>query len=247
MQIEHELGNEPRVDSLLGHFLGPLETDAGNYNVAEAHLVELFERMIERGDTGFSTTVAGNLANLYIRMGRWSDAEKYARTCLEVAQPDDSDAQVSGNAALGRVTAQHGDFDAAEMHARRAVDVALETDYLESRGRAFADLAEVLVAAGRRDEAVEAFTRALAEYDAKGATAPASVISKAIRRDRVHRLSRLGHSCVSPRLPARGSQPAVHKDTGGVDYRRRVLVADLSIHHPGECPGRAQPDRARGL
>ena len=114
-QIEQELGNQPRVDSLLGHFLGPLESDAGNYATAEGYLLQAFENMIARDDTGFSTTVAGHLAHLYIRWERWSDAQIYAQKCLVIAQPDDVEANASGSSAMGRVAAHGGDFETAEM------------------------------------------------------------------------------------------------------------------------------------
>jgi len=42
------------------------------------------------------------------------------------------------------------------------------TDFLTVRGRALADLAEVLVLAGRPDEAAEPFERAATTYERKG-------------------------------------------------------------------------------
>jgi len=48
------------------------------------------------------------------------------------------------------------------------------TDFLTVRGRALADLAEVLVLAGRPDEAAEPFERAATTYERKGSLVMAS-------------------------------------------------------------------------
>ena len=50
----------------------------------------------------------------------------------------------------------------------------MATDYLDRQGSVLRDLAEVLVAAGRIDEAREALNQALETYSRKGATAPAA-------------------------------------------------------------------------
>ena len=68
-QIEHELGRSVLEDSLGGHFIGPLETEAGNYEEAERVLLEAFERMSGRGDSGFLSTVAGSIGALYVTLG----------------------------------------------------------------------------------------------------------------------------------------------------------------------------------
>ena len=56
----------------------------------------------------------------------------------------------------------------AERLAREAVGILDATDELSERGDMHADLAEVLLAAGRRDEAVAEFGSALENYRQKG-------------------------------------------------------------------------------
>ena len=177
-QIELELGRLTVADGSAGHFLGPMEIVAGNYEEAERTLIGAYERMTARGDTGFSSTVAGYLAALYITLGRWADAERFARITLDTAQPDDAEAQAQGWSALGRVQASRGEFDDAESSARHAVEIAEATDYLCRRGLVQADLAEVLLAAGRNQEAREALLRALVEFETKGASALVAPVSK---------------------------------------------------------------------
>jgi tetratricopeptide (TPR) repeat protein len=55
----------------------------------------------------------------------------------------------------------------AELLAREAVGYSLHSDGPLSQGDAFCILAEVLEAAGRRDEAVEAYREALTRYEQK--------------------------------------------------------------------------------
>jgi tetratricopeptide (TPR) repeat protein len=170
VQIEVDLGRRAFADSVAGHFIGPMEMTAGNYEEAERVMLGAYERMSARGDTAFTSTVCGNLAALYIELGRWGEADRFARATLDMAQPDDAEAQAQGWSAMGRVQAGRGEFDEAEASVRRAVEISEGTDYFDRRGFVQADLAEVLLAEGRKQEALDAFRRALENFDAKGAT-----------------------------------------------------------------------------
>jgi tetratricopeptide (TPR) repeat protein len=66
-----------------------------------------------------------------------------------------------------RVDAHRGEHAQAERLAREAVAIAEGTDALNLQGDALCDLAEVLGAAGRGDEAVAALEQALDRYDRK--------------------------------------------------------------------------------
>jgi len=177
-EIEHELGRIFTRYSTLGQFLGPVEADAGNGELAEQIMLEAHRAMAITGDRAFSATVAGNLADLYISQGRIDDAERFARIALDSSSVDDVEAQAQGWAAMSRVLAARGDHEAAHEAVGRAVDLAEQTDYLHRRGSVTAHLAEVLLAAGRRDEAVSAFRRASDYYEAKGAVAPAAAVRR---------------------------------------------------------------------
>lgn len=65
------------------------------------------------------------------------------------------------------VEAHRGQFDDAERLGREAVAVLETTDSLYWQGDALWDLAEVLHAAGRADEAAATFDRALERYEQK--------------------------------------------------------------------------------
>ncbi len=171
IEIEVEIGRQQSGDAFYGQSLGPLEMVAGRYDEAERVMLGAYERMSARGDTGFSSVVAGNLAALYIGLGRWEEADRFTRITLDTAQPDDAEAQAQGWSALGRVQAARGELDQAEASAGRAVEVSAGTDYLVRRGLVLTDFAEVLVTAGRINEARDAFRRAIETFEAKGATA----------------------------------------------------------------------------
>jgi len=66
-----------------------------------------------------------------------------------------------------RVHAHRGEHAEAERLAREAIEIAELTDALNHHGDALCDLAEVLAAAGRTDEAAETLERALECYKRK--------------------------------------------------------------------------------
>ena len=182
-EAEEGLGRRHASDSTEGHFLGPLELLAGNYDEAERVLLRAYSAMRETGDTTFSATTAGYLADLYIDLGRFDEAERFAHIALG-STPDDVEAQAQGRSALARVLAARGDLDAAEKMARAAVEIAERTDYQDRRGLSLAHLAEVLLVAGRSDEASDTLRRAREIFEAKGATVHAERIR--------HRMDQIG-------------------------------------------------------
>jgi tetratricopeptide (TPR) repeat protein len=172
-ELETELGRGAMATSVGAHFFGPLEHLAGNLDQAETILRTSYEAMSATGDMAFSSTTAAKLAAVYVDMGRFDDAERFAQIALETSSPDDVDAQSAGRAVLARVLAKRGEQESALALAREAVKIAENTDYLSLRGAALANLAEVLEAAGQRSEALAAMKRAVETFDAKGSTAQA--------------------------------------------------------------------------
>jgi class 3 adenylate cyclase/tetratricopeptide (TPR) repeat protein len=173
LAIEREIGRVIMADSLLGHFLGPLELAAGRYEAAEALLLEAFSAMSGRGDNAFSSTVAASLADLYVELGRLEDVEHWAAIALDTSDEADVDAQARGRSATARVRAAQTEIEAALVLASEAVSIAEATDYLDLRAAVNVNLAEVLLVADRREEAVAALRRAVEDAEAKGATVAA--------------------------------------------------------------------------
>jgi class 3 adenylate cyclase/tetratricopeptide (TPR) repeat protein len=173
MAMMEELGQRIRAQRAAGLWLGPLELRAANYGEAERVLVGAHDALREMGDIGYSSTVAGYVAELYVRMGRFDAADEYVKVTLENAAPDDVDAQAQALSTGARVLAARGEIAAAEKMARQAVKIADATEYATRRGAVWWDLGEVLLAAGRPEEAAQAMRRAMENFEAKGVTVEA--------------------------------------------------------------------------
>jgi Tetratricopeptide repeat len=72
-----------------------------------------------------------------------------------------------------KVLARHGDLTGAEPLARAAVAIGERIDMISMQGDAYVDLGEVLVLAGKPEEAFAAFGEAIERYERKGNLASA--------------------------------------------------------------------------
>jgi class 3 adenylate cyclase/tetratricopeptide (TPR) repeat protein len=146
---------------------GDIEMLADDPRAAEAELRSGYEELEKMGDRGLLSRVAAELARALYAQARYSDAERYATTSKELAGNADIASQISWRAIHGKVLARRSEFEAAETLCREAVHVAEQTDGLNSRARAFMDLAEVLDLADRADEGVPVVQRAIHLFDRK--------------------------------------------------------------------------------
>lgn len=167
-QDAEELGQRVVVVSIGGHFGGPVEILAGDYNRAVALMTESFEAMTATGDRSFASTVAGWLGFAFVALGRFDDAWRYATIARETSSDDDAASQASGRAVQARVLAVRGDVSAAASLAAEAVALIEATDYLELAGEALLHQAHVLRTAGRMPEALVAARVALERFERKG-------------------------------------------------------------------------------
>src|SRR6185295_4427804 len=99
-------------------------------------------------------------------LGRFDEAEPLARRGQELASNDPTDIS-AWRQVQARVLAHRGEHSEAERLAREAVARLEQTDSLTSQGDGWCDLAEVLEAGGRREEAIEAWYDALDRYERK--------------------------------------------------------------------------------
>ena len=127
--------------------------------------------MTAAGDQAFASTAAGDLALCLSELGRFDEAAQYARIASDIASSDDFVSQGMSRAAMGRVLASRGEFEEGEAHAREGVRLVDASDYLTYRGEMQLELASILDAAGRRDEAEAAVRQAIGYFETKGATA----------------------------------------------------------------------------
>ena len=116
------------------------------------------------GNVAFALTWEGRELAL---AGRYEEAEQRVAQAREY--PDGSPGtQALGRQAMALVNASRGRYPDAEELAREAVAYMNSTDSPAEQADAYSDLAEVLEAAGRRDEAVAAWNEALGRYELKG-------------------------------------------------------------------------------
>jgi tetratricopeptide (TPR) repeat protein len=163
-----QFGDVVHAASLEAHFMAPMERHAGNLGRA----IELgrrgLETMIRIGSVGFANTAAAELSRSLFEHGNLPEAEEAATQAMELAGEDDPAAVPEALGVLARIAAGRGEHEAAEHMARRALEILAPVDHLDRIADAHWDLGEVLLAAGRGDEAKAELETALAVYEQKG-------------------------------------------------------------------------------
>ncbi|HUK93948.1 MAG TPA: adenylate/guanylate cyclase domain-containing protein [Gaiellaceae bacterium] len=145
-----------------------VEMLAGDADRAATTLRDSYATLERMGERGFLSTIAGFLAQALHALGEYDEAERFSRASEAAAARDDMISHVLWRSTRAKVEAERGNCEEAEALAREAVGIAEATDLLNTQGDALSDLAEVLSLAGRRDEAVKAFTDAAARFEKKG-------------------------------------------------------------------------------
>ena len=145
-----------------------VEMLAGNPEAAASTLRTSYATLEQMGERGFLSTIAGFLAHALCAQGEYDEAERFSRASQAAAAPDDALSQVLWRTARAKVQAQRGDAESAETLAREAVQLAEGSELLNTQGDALLDLATVLTAAGRREEALTAAEAAAERYEQKG-------------------------------------------------------------------------------
>jgi class 3 adenylate cyclase/tetratricopeptide (TPR) repeat protein len=140
---------------------------SGSWQYGEAAMREAYELMEQRGNKAYLSTAAINLGEAVVRQGRLEEAERLCEVGDELRASDDAEAEARLSALRARVRAARGDLVRAEVHARRALELAAGTDYLEQAADAWLILAEILRAKGDADEQ-SAAAQALRLYEQKG-------------------------------------------------------------------------------
>jgi predicted ATPase len=145
-----------------------VEMLASDPDAAAATLRRSYETLLEMGERGFRSTIAGLLAHALCALGEDEEAERFSRAGESAAASDDMYSQVLWRSARAKVLARRGEVGAAEAAAREAVALAERTDLLNTQADALLDLAEVLALADRDDEARSAAREAAERFERKG-------------------------------------------------------------------------------
>jgi class 3 adenylate cyclase/tetratricopeptide (TPR) repeat protein len=166
--VFEELGSRHMLGSMLSHHAGPAELLAGDAALAAELGRTGYELLTARGDRGFASTSAVNVARALLELGRDVEAEEWARRGQGMTSADDFATQGPARGVLAVVLARRGEYKAAERLAQEAVAVMDATDQLAQVADAHADLADVLQLAGKSEGARSEFERALELYERKG-------------------------------------------------------------------------------
>ena len=141
---------------------------AGDPQAALDVALPSYEAMRASGDVAFSSTAAGQVAAACAELGRWGEAERYARIAIDTAALSDVESQALGRRVHALVLANRGELEEAERVARESVAIRDAGEFLVGAAESYFALGEVLRLAGRHDDADEAFRGALDRFERKG-------------------------------------------------------------------------------
>jgi tetratricopeptide (TPR) repeat protein len=158
---EYGRGEEARwTCALIGEIAGENEEAAEEMGRFCDHLETL-------GRNAELSTFAPQLARYLCALGRYEEAASLAKKGRDLGDPSDNVTQVTWRQAQALVDAHRGRYADAEQVAREAVEFDRAGDSTWELGTSYSILAEVLEAAGRREDAVSAWQDALDCYDRK--------------------------------------------------------------------------------
>ena len=147
---------------------GMIEMLAGDPEAAERELRRGYRSLEEMGDKGFLVTTAAFLARSLYEQGRYDEAEAFTRTSEDLAPSEDLTARGDWVSTRAKILARKGEFEEAEKLAREALAIFKEEAEVRDRADALMDLAEVLDAAGRTEDARPHLEEAMRLYETKG-------------------------------------------------------------------------------
>jgi tetratricopeptide (TPR) repeat protein len=148
-------------------FAATAELLAGSAEEAAEQLRWAHDAAAAMRQSGLAASHGAHLAEALYALGRFDEADAAAVAAGSSAASDDVFTQVKWRAVHAKVLAGRGD-PAAAAHAHRAVELAATMDDLNSHAAALADLAEVLRATGRTEDAETAVAEARDLYRSKG-------------------------------------------------------------------------------
>jgi tetratricopeptide (TPR) repeat protein len=169
-----ELTGEPGHS--LENLLAIICSLAGDHEAAAAHLRASCDWLEKHDRHGELSTEAPQLGRELCALGRYDEAEPLAQLGRELGDPRDLATQMLWRETQALVLSHRGEHAQAEALAREAVALGEQTDAPDWQADALCDLAEVLEAAGRREEALAAFEQALERCERKKNVAMAAQV-----------------------------------------------------------------------
>jgi class 3 adenylate cyclase/tetratricopeptide (TPR) repeat protein len=175
---EGELGRQLAADRLLE---GYVELDAEDYVRAEQALRATWEELGALGERGFRSTVGGYLGQALAWLGRPDEAVDVLDEALCISTPDDWVTVASVLAGRALVASARGEHEEAVRLARAGRDLVDGHEYLTMQQDNRLVLARTLAAAGRVEEAREAFATVREVAARKGSTVLVDRVGELVR------------------------------------------------------------------
>jgi class 3 adenylate cyclase/tetratricopeptide (TPR) repeat protein len=157
-----------------------IELLAGDLPSAEAVLREACKTLQEVGEKGFLSNRAACLGLCLVLQDRADEAEQFLELALEVMPTDGVDVLHLVHRARAAALLSKGLLDEAEEHARQALEAIRGWEIPNFQGDGLAQLADVLRAAGKPEEAIAAYSEALAHYEEKENLVAAGRVSSSL-------------------------------------------------------------------
>ncbi|TMM33197.1 MAG: guanylate cyclase [Actinobacteria bacterium] len=146
-----------------------VETLAGHPEVAEGDLRVDFEKLSSIGHKYVLPVVGVLLARAVCQQGRYEEATELTATVEQLADETDVETQAIRRCVSAQLlVAEEGNREEAERLAREAAALVHNIESPDLQGDCLVVLAEVLAAAGRRDEACHVLREACDLYRLKG-------------------------------------------------------------------------------
>jgi class 3 adenylate cyclase/tetratricopeptide (TPR) repeat protein len=155
-----------------------VELAAGNAEAAVAAGLQGVADLRELGERGWLSTVAGHAAEALYRLGRDEEAWAMTETADEAGAADDVITQMLILQVRAKILSRRGEHAEGERLAREAVAWGEPTDPPAHKADSYRDLAIVLAAAGKPDEALAALDRAQTLYSEKGHTVGVALVEE---------------------------------------------------------------------
>jgi len=159
-----EMGADPVINE---GSLAQIAMLAGDHEAAASRLRRLFGHLEQRYVRSAFSAFAVLLGRVLCELGRFDEAEPLAQIGRDQGVEEELQVQALWRQVQARVLAYRGECESAEALAREAIAIVEQTDGLNMAGDAYCDLADVLTAAGRTDEAAGALEQALECYERK--------------------------------------------------------------------------------
>ncbi len=167
LKLAEAMGGPMAVGSIIGFEGARIAFMAGDYDGAVAAGEQAVPLVEELGNTSIASTIAGILARSCFYAGRLDDAARWSDRATALAAAEDVYTRLLVLQARGLVAAQRGDAGEARRWHDQAARLAETTHSPTLLADAYFDTGKSLELLGEQVEAIAAYQKALALYEAK--------------------------------------------------------------------------------